>query len=93
VQAPRSRRGWLRSAELVEYRRVAGELTVDSDGGVTWMIITLGPKYYVRRIAERFAADRGFIVASVRRDGGGPLYNPLTSELNHVYVIRLERRQ
>lgn len=52
--------------------------------------IMIGPKYYVRRVHERFAAAHGFVVVDVRRDGKCP--NPITGETNTVSVISYARR-
>ena len=90
--APRSRRESAAAAERVELFNVPDEFEVDADGGVTAMMLTIGPKFYVRRVYERLAKEKGFIVTSVRRSPP-PLVNPLTGELNHVYAVRLERRQ
>jgi hypothetical protein len=90
--APRTRKEWAAAAERVEFINVAGKFKTDADGGVTAMMLTIGPKFYVRRVYERLAKEKGFIVTSVRRSPP-PLVNPLTGELNHVYAVRLERRQ
>lgn len=89
--AQRSHQEWAAAAERADLETIAGEMTVDPDSGFTAMMVTLGPKFCVRRFSERFARQLGFIVTSVRRDG--TLVNPLTAEVNKVYAIRLERRQ
>jgi hypothetical protein len=91
--APRTRKEWLEAAETVEPRVLAGTMQTDERGGITSMMITLGPRAYVRRVSERTAEQlSGFVVTKVRRSRPD-LVNPLTGELNHVYVVRMERRQ
>jgi hypothetical protein len=90
--APRSRREWAELADNAEPVHLAGKLQVDDRGGFLAMIVTCGPRFYVRRLFERIAKRDGFIVRSVKRSDP-PLVNPFTGEFNHGYAIRLERRQ
>lgn len=91
TQAPRSRRQWLEAAEAAELSTLFGSSLgeIETENG-QFSAIMIGPKYYVRRVHERFAAAHGFVVVDVRRDGKCP--NPITGETNTVSVISYARR-
>jgi hypothetical protein len=81
-----------RAAETVETRVLAGTMTPDENGGMTGIILTPGRRFYVVRVAARTAEQISFVVTKVHRSRPD-LRNPLTGEPNHVYVVRMERRQ
>ncbi len=89
--APTSLRGWLRAAEAADLGMLFGELHPDGAGRLRAMFITLGPKPYVRRLAERFGQRHGYAVAGVRRHGR--IGNPVTGEMNTGYIVEFRRPQ
>lgn len=89
--APTSRRAWLEAAERADLAAMFGRPVGELGARFTAVVVTCGPRFYVRRIAERFASAYGYLVVAVRRSGA--VHNPLTQESNTTYAIALERRQ
>jgi hypothetical protein len=89
--APTSRRDRLALAETCNVDDLMSDLTVNPDGSLTAGFISLGPKVYAERVAQRLGQKIGCIVERVRRNGRIP--NPVTGEINTLYVISYRRRQ
>ncbi len=89
--APPSRRAWLAAAETCDVDDLTCDLTVNPDGSLTAGFISLGPKVDAERVAQRLGQKIGCIVERVRRKGRIP--NPVTGEINTLYIISYRRRQ